>query len=318
MKEEKFYNDLEKKFKALPQHRLSNEMRSKIYSAIRNEMESPPQKTNKRMLSLLIASCIPLIIGAFVLFSTMDRTNSHTPSSKIEEEKVEPIIPSPAGVVFYNSVGGELIGIPNKLGLSNVDWVAESYNASKMMVYIWDEEKQIEDARISVKAVHTETQVEIDLDVNPARKQLSGPMDGADYTLLTSYKSFPYPGVWNLQYELDGKTFAEFSLYVKEPYPKTEYITILRSHEDFFINDNEEVYLERIVSSEVFPREFDVLVQSLDTGERFIVTFVSDGYYSIRNDQKVADFVGRLNFPTPGRWELITGAEGRLIIDVKE
>ena len=318
MKEEKFYNDLEKKFKALPQYRLSNETRSKIYSAIRNEMESPPQKTNKRMSSLLIASCIPLIIGVFALFLTMDHTNSRTPTSETKEVHTRPIAHSPSGVVFHNSDGYELFGIPSKIGLLNVDWVAESYNASKMMVYIWDHEKRYENAQISVKAVHTENQLEIDLDANGTENQLGGPMGGADYTLMTSYKSFPYPGIWNLYYELDGEDFAEFSIHVKEPYPKNESITILRSPEDFVINDNEEVYLERFVSSESFPREFDIHVQSLDSGERFIATFISDGNYSTRDGRKVADFVGHLNFPIAGRWELITGTQGRIIIDVND
>jgi len=283
-----------------PKHELNTKQRTEILKIISEAGSQKPKKQWK--IQRLGAICALFVFAALApllyYLNTGNRMNSSASdhAGSAEAEQADYFALTENGESFYIDSN---YGIPDKVSLlAPKDWIAkDERSVAKIMIFFWGNyEKKFANKNLTVNAIHEKTGVREQL----ASTTLSGPIYGADAHSMTSFKPFSDSGKWDLQFAIDGKEFAAFSIYVKKPYVQTDKWTLMMSQEDLYAGFYEDVPIE--VTGEDLPEEIELEVFSLETGEITKFTFGNKSDYTASDGKKISMYQGDFQIKKSGQY----------------
>ncbi|WP_042460753.1 hypothetical protein [Neobacillus dielmonensis] len=298
-----------------PKHELNTKQRTEILKKISGTVgQKPRNKWNIQWLGAIAALLVLAIVAPMLYFSNSSKefnSASSTKSKMTEVQQADYFALNDKGEIFYADSN---FGIPNKVSLlAPKDWIAkDDRSVAKMMIFLWgDYDKSFANKKLTVNAVHEKTGVKEEL----ANTSIAGPMNGADAHALTSLKPFSFSGKWNLQFMVDGKDFAAFPIYVKEPYIQTDKWTLMLSQEDLYPGFYEDVPIE--VTGEGLPEQLELEVFALETAESTTFTFGNKTDYTTIDGKKISRYQGNFQIKKSGKYRF-TAVQSSQAVDVRK
>ncbi|MBS4191718.1 hypothetical protein KHA94_16125 [Bacillus sp. FJAT-49705] len=290
------------KMRNFPDYELTCDQRDKVMMAIRaNKGKNKKANFYWRKAGAICAVLAIFIIVPILLFENLigeigNQTGNVTP--KAVSAVHFPLIDESGNPTRaeYN------FGIPNKASIFGPpEWVAEDYRGvGKLFAFLWGEKENLLNKELQIIGIHTDTGLELEMTNNLI---LSSSLYDATAHALTSFKVFPHSGNWNLKFMLEGKEYATFSIYVKEPYVQVGDSTLLISQEDLQIGHYKDVSLD--ITGSNLPEQIEVELFSLEDRKKEVFIF-KDKMDFIRADtmKNGSSYTGELTLRKSGKYRL--------------
>ncbi|ALC90519.1 hypothetical protein AM500_12530 [Bacillus sp. FJAT-18017] len=295
--------DLLEKMGELPTFEMDERKRQETVMKIR-QAQPPKQKwgmfPQKAGIWAALAAMFIIIPILYITEFTSQKQQGSTGNIDIEEK---------FGLSYFGLRDGKngLVGMDTNYGISEKasimgpkEWVANDYRgSSKVMVFIWGNSDELIGKKLTLTATHKETGEDLTLVDQP----LAGKHFDADAHLLTSFPVFPTDGLWELEYTINGEQFANYPIYVYEPYIEFKKATLLLSQSKIFAGEYQDVPLE--LEGADLPSQVTVKIHNLkeDFSQEF--NFKKEDEFIRATDGKVfTGYSGTVTFLKSGNYEI--------------